>query len=264
MYIEKLKKTNPLVLNITNSVVQDFTANTLLSVGASPIMSNDIREIKELISISSALSINIGTLSEDFEKIAILATELATERGVPIVLDPVGNGVTKSRTNLTNAIINIAKNSSQFVIKGNASEILSIKTSSSGKGVDSALSSDDAIDIGMEISEEYNCVVCITGKNDYVFHAAQNEYYVLSNGTKMAQKITGMGCTLGAIIASFATLDKTIQPIIYGISMFNIASEIAEKESNGLYGSFKVKLLDLLGAITDKEIEELQKKKLLK
>ena len=46
--LERLRQENPLVVCYTNDVVKNFTANGLLSIGASPAMSEAPEEAKEL------------------------------------------------------------------------------------------------------------------------------------------------------------------------------------------------------------------------
>lgn len=57
-----LREKKPLVVNITNYVVMNNTANALLALGASPIMAHSQQEMAEMMSFSGALVINIGTL----------------------------------------------------------------------------------------------------------------------------------------------------------------------------------------------------------
>lgn len=255
--IDELREKNPLVLCLTNFVVTNFTANVLLASGCSPIMSFDGREISELCSISQAVLINIGTLNEDFEDLIFKAIETLKIKNIPVVFDPVGSGATKQRTELTKKIINLLNNGN-LIIKGNASEILSILDLGNSRGVDSVDSSDNVIEIGKKISSQFNCKVCITGKNDYIIKENGEKILKLSNGSKLLQKITGTGCALGGLIAGFSSLNKN-NSIEKAISTFNIASEIAEKNSESKIGSFQIELLNQLGNIKSEEVKKLEK-----
>ncbi len=94
--LQDLREKRPLVHNITNYVVMNFTANTLLSMGASPVMAHAENEVEEMVGLAGALVINIGTLSDPWIRAMFAAGHKANERGVPIVLDPVGSGATKA------------------------------------------------------------------------------------------------------------------------------------------------------------------------
>jgi len=125
--LEKLRDEKPLVHNITNYVVMNFTANTLLAMGASPVMAHAADEVEEMVSLASALVINIGTLSKHWIESMLKAGRRANELGVPIILDPVGSGATSLRTN---TFRNLVKELRLSVVRGNGSEILSIASDS--------------------------------------------------------------------------------------------------------------------------------------
>jgi hydroxyethylthiazole kinase len=61
--LEEVRKVNPLVHNITNVVVTNFTANGLLALGASPVMAYAAEEVADMAKIASSLVLNIGTLN---------------------------------------------------------------------------------------------------------------------------------------------------------------------------------------------------------
>ncbi len=143
--LKLLRSKSPLVHNITNYVVMNNTANALLSIGASPVMAHAIEEVKEITTISSSLVVNIGTLSEKWIDSMLLATKHAKELGKPIVLDPVGAGASKLRTETCKRIIEIA---CPDIIRGNASEIMALMDSNiQTKGVDSSHETNEALEI---------------------------------------------------------------------------------------------------------------------
>src|SRR4051812_11748219 len=96
--LELVRKANPLVHNITNVVVTNFTANGLLALGASPVMAYAKEEVAEMEKIAGALVLNIGTLNSETVESMILAGQAANEAGVPVIFDPVGAGATSFRT----------------------------------------------------------------------------------------------------------------------------------------------------------------------
>lgn len=61
--LRRVREAKPLVHNITNYVVMNYTANALLACGASPVMAHAADEVEEMVSLAGALVLNIGTLS---------------------------------------------------------------------------------------------------------------------------------------------------------------------------------------------------------
>lgn len=104
--LKVVQEQTPLVHNITNQVVTNFTANGLLAVGASPVMANAIEEVAEMASIAGAVVLNIGTLTTDTVDAMIEAGKAANEKGNPVILDPVGAGATSFRTAKAKQILN--------------------------------------------------------------------------------------------------------------------------------------------------------------
>ena len=114
--LEKLREQSPLVHSITNYVVMNNTANALLSIGASPVMAHAPEEMEEMAGIASALVINIGTLSREWVDGMLVAGKTASERGIPIILDPVGAGATTYRRESCHRIVEACNHT---VIRGN-------------------------------------------------------------------------------------------------------------------------------------------------
>ena len=164
--LEKVRSNAPLVHNITNYVVMNSTANALLSVGASPVMAHAVEEVEDMVGIASSLVINMGTLSEKWIEAMLKAGKKATDKGIPVVFDPVGVGATGYRTDTAQAIINSCRPS---VIRGNASEIMALCNANiKTKGVDSTLSADSALDSAKLLAGETGAVVVISGETDYI------------------------------------------------------------------------------------------------
>jgi hydroxyethylthiazole kinase len=93
--LARIRDEKPLVHQITNYVVMNETANATLALGALPVMAHAPQEVEEMASIAGALVLNIGTLSEHWIEAMLLAGRAAAG---PIVLDPVGVGATRYRT----------------------------------------------------------------------------------------------------------------------------------------------------------------------
>jgi len=101
-----LREKKPLIHNITNYVVMNYTANALLAMGASPVMAHAQNEVEDMVSFAGALVLNIGTLmTDDWIASMVKAGLKASALGTPIILDPVGSGATPLRTNSARQII---------------------------------------------------------------------------------------------------------------------------------------------------------------
>ncbi|MEC5302371.1 MULTISPECIES: hydroxyethylthiazole kinase [Staphylococcus] len=239
-----LRENNPLVICYTNDVVKNFTANGLLSIGASPAMSEAPEEAVDMLTYANALLINIGTLTKAREADILKIAKTANQIGTPIVFDPVAVGASQYRKDFCATFL---KEIDVAVIKGNASEILALMdTDTKMKGTDSDQDL-DAITIAKNAYNLFNTAIAITGEVDVVVQ--DNQIYKLSNGSPLLAKVTGAGCLLGAVIASFLNKDNkvTIEMLIEAISIYNIASEQAEQNSkNNGPGSFMVELLNAL------------------
>ncbi|TGN20977.1 hydroxyethylthiazole kinase [Leptospira idonii] len=250
-----VRKNSPLVHNITNYVVMNNTANALLAVGASPIMAHAIEEVEEMITISGALVINIGTLSEPW----ILAMEKAVAKAVklskPIVLDPVGAGASQLRNSTIRRILDAG---SPSIIRGNASEILStLSSSGKTKGVDATDSSESAIETAQTLSRVTKGVVVVSGATDYII---QNEaIHKTSNGDPMMTKVTGLGCTASALCGAFAAVQNDhLRAATSAMAVMGIAGEMAKTKSTGP-GSFQVHFLDALYEMKEDDIRKFYK-----
>ena len=140
--LARLRAEKPLVHNITNFVVMNYTANVLLAAGPSPVMAHADNEVEEMVALAGARVLNIGTLTDTWLAAMLTAGRKASELGRPIVLDPVGAGATRLRTDAARRLLAETRVS---VVRGNASEILAlagadIKT----KGVDATRSVPEA------------------------------------------------------------------------------------------------------------------------
>lgn len=239
--LERVRKESPLIQNITNYVVMNNTANALLAVGASPIMSHAHEEIYEMVKLCRALVINIGTLDKNWNESMTNAVHSANEHGRPWILDPVGMGASLLRNETVRHLVEL----NPKVIRGNASEILALAYHEKNlKGVDSTSISEEAIQAAIHISQKYDTVVCVSGQNDFV--VKNDKLISLSNGHEMMRYVTGLGCTSSAIIGACLAVEK--DPFLAaaaGISMLSIAGELAEKYSNGP-GTLQAHILDEL------------------
>ena len=234
-----VRQQKPLVVNITNYVVMNNTANALLAIGASPIMAHSKQEMAEMMSFAGALVINIGTLDSDWIPRMIFAVEQANANGKVVVLDPVGCGASTLRTETSRQIARLAD---KLIIRGNASEIIALAgEQAQSKGVDSLDSSDAALGAAQFLVAEYGANVLISGETDYIVTKSQT--VTLGNGHEMMPYVTGMGCTLSALTGAFAAVgDETG---LAAAAVLGVAGEIAAEQARGP-GSLQLTLLDEL------------------
>ena len=250
--IALIRASRPLIHNITNFVVMNVTANALLAIGASPIMAHASAELAELISFSSALVLNIGTLDEAWINSMMLAAQLASEKNKPIVIDPVGAGASQLRTQTVFKLLNNARVS---VVRGNASEVMALDQQVSQiKGVDSTEKSDRAIVAAKNISNQYHCVVVVSGETDYCVF--EDHVFSVRNGSPMMTYVTGMGCIATALMGAFIAVNKDVlRATFHAMCCMGICGEIAAAVSNGP-GTFLPQFLDALYRIDLKMVSE--------
>ncbi|KAA0989623.1 hydroxyethylthiazole kinase [Dyadobacter aurulentus] len=250
-----LRNTTPLVHNITNFVVMNYTANALLAAGASPVMAHAVEEVEEMVSISGALVINIGTLSPPWVAGMKAAMKKAGELRKPIVLDPVGAGATSYRNNTLTELLDVA---SPAIIRGNASEILALAGANvQTKGVDSTASSDLSLEAAWALSKKFDCAVSVSGAVDVIVKGNQTAY--VSNGVALMTKVTGMGCSATAIAGAFAaTVADPFEAAVSAAVMMGVCGELAYRNAKSP-GSFQVAFLDCLSDITPAHLAELSK-----
>jgi hydroxyethylthiazole kinase len=250
--LEKLKSTKPLVHNITNFVVMNYTANALLACGASPVMAHAQEEVEEMASFAGALVLNIGTLTPYWIDSMIKAGQKANDAKIPIILDPVGSGATKLRTDSSKRLIDEIQIS---VVRGNASEVLSLAHEDSRtKGVDSIHSVDDAAEAAVILAKELNTTLAITGAVDLITDG--KIIYRVSNGHELMGYVTGTGCTATVIIGAFLAVDSDpVEATTTGLAYFGLAGEKAATYTDAP-GSFQIALLDALYSIDSTEMEE--------
>ncbi|MEX2568633.1 MAG: hydroxyethylthiazole kinase [Cyclobacteriaceae bacterium] len=249
-HLQLIKSKGPLVQNITNFVVMNNTANALLAIGASPIMSHAHSEVEDMSKITQSLVINIGTLDEYWVGAMLLAAKKANETGKPWILDPVGAGASAFRNETLTQLLAF----SPQVIRGNASEILALANENiKSKGVDSTHHSDQALDAGRSLSAQHKCIVCISGKTDYIIDV--DTITKVNNGNPLMSRVTGMGCTASALIGAVLAIEKDPFPAtVSAMAIMGIAGEIAAELSSGP-GSFQMCFYDCLNSLQPIDIE---------
>lgn len=237
--LEKVREEKPLVVNITNYVVMNNSANALLAIGASPIMAHSREEMDEMMSFAGALVINIGTLDKQWIPRMMYAVEQANKHKKPVVVDPVGCGASRIRTRTSQQLADLADS---LIIRANASEIIALAGSQAqSKGVDAMDGSDAALEAARYLTKTYQCNVVISGEVDYVVTSSQ--VVKLSNGHSLMPYVTGTGCSLSALTGAFAAVGE--ETGLAAAAVFAIAGEIAAETAQGP-GSLQVNILDTL------------------
>ena len=259
--LENVRERAPLVHHITNYVTVNDCANITLSIGASPVMADDINEVEAMTSIASSLVINIGTLNSRTVECMIKAGKKANEVGIPVILDPVGAGATPYRTKVAKTIMD---NIELAVIRGNLSEIKTLYgINTKTKGVDSLYDTSikDELEKGKLLAKDFSkrvgSIIAITGAVDIVTDG--NIIYTVENGHKIMSKITGTGCMCSSLIGSYlGTHEDNLLAALSGVVSMGISGELAYeslKEGEGT-GTFKVKLMDNIYNLSKEVIEK--------
>lgn len=244
----------PLVHSITNLVVMNFNANALLALGASPVMAHAELEVRDMVGIAQALVLNIGTLEPDWIRAMKLALAAARERGIPVVLDPVGAGATPYRNA---ALADLLQAGAPTIVRGNASEIMSLAgLAVRTRGVDSAASSLEAVEAARSLARELGAVVCVSGANDHVVDAS-GRWATLSNGHPWMTRVTGVGCSASALVGAFAAVQPDAwRATLAAMAHLGVVGETAVERVQAAgagVGRLQIELLDglqLLGRET--------------
>ncbi|GHU17914.1 hydroxyethylthiazole kinase [Spirochaetia bacterium] len=251
--VVKIREQSPLVHNITNFVVMNNTANALLAIGASPVMTHAEEEAEDMAAIAGALVINIGTLSPPWVRAMKKAMVKAADRGIPLVFDPVGAGATPYRTRTVKELFAAAL---PEIIRGNASEISAlVNAAGNTKGVDSTQSSSSAVSAAETLSTLYKTIVSLSGETDYIVKG--KEHTLIRNGHALMPKVTGLGCTATALTGAFAAVNSDYYAAsAHAMAVMGIAGEIAARTAKGP-GSFQIDFLDALYNLKESDIAEL-------
>lgn len=250
--LEKVRENKPLVHNITNEVVTNFTANGLYALGASPVMAYAHEEVADMAKIAGALVLNMGTLTAETVEAMIIAGKSANKHGVPVIFDPVGAGATPYRTEV---VQRICRELDLSVIRGNAAEVAnSVGETWEIKGVDVGEISGDVEELARNAAKKLKSVVAITGKIDVITDG--NSLYTVNNGDEMLTLITGTGCLLTSVIGAYAAVEKDfLIAATSGIGMYGVAAELARQKTNHP-GSFQIAFLDMLYEISPQLVEQ--------
>jgi len=237
-----LRDKRPLVHNITNFVVMNFTANVLLAAGASPVMAHAPEEAAAFVDISGSLVINMGTVDSAFFGAMDAAVRRARKTGTPWIFDPVGVGATIYRQGVGRHLAR----QRPAIIRGNASEIMALAgTDAASKGVDSLEGSYAAVEAAKRLSAKRKTVVAVTGSTDYI--VAGDDVVEIEGGHPLSQQVTGTGCAATAVVGAFLAVAPPREAAIAGLQLMKHAAAVAGAKAAGP-GSFAVAFIDALAS----------------
>jgi hydroxyethylthiazole kinase len=244
--LRRLRDAKPLIHQITNYVVMNETANATLALGALPVMAHAREEVEEMAAIAGALVLNIGTLSPHWVDAMLLAGHVANERGIPVVLDPVGAGATTYRTETAKRLLDEVDIA---VLRGNAGEVATlVGVDAEVRGVESIATGGDPADLARQAGRQLGLVASVTGVVD---HVSDGETVIaIGNGHPLMATITGTGCMSSALTGCFLAVnrDALLDAAAEALVAFGVAGEDAAQGAKGP-GSFHVALYDALAAL---------------
>jgi hydroxyethylthiazole kinase len=238
-----LRERKPLVHQITNYVVMNETANATLALGALPVMAHAREEVEEMVGLAGALVLNIGTLSEHWVDAMVAAGGAANARGIPVVLDPVGAGATRYRTDTARRILSVVD---VTVLRGNAGEVATlVGLEAEVRGVESIAAGGDAPALAREAARRLGVVASVTGAVDHVSDGER--VLTVANGDPLLASVTGTGCMSSALTGCFlaAKPGEPLEAAAEALAAFGVAGEDAAAGAKGP-GSFHVNLYDAL------------------
>jgi hydroxyethylthiazole kinase len=271
----RLRASNPLIQCITNTVVQQFSANVLLSVGASPAMLDHEADAGQFAGIASGILVNFGTASNHQLLAADAAIDVANAAGKPWVLDPVSVGAVDFRTSR----IRRAAADRPTAIRGNASEIAALAgVGLGGRGVDATDEVDAVLPAAAQLARTTGAIVAVSGPTDAVVAHIDGTDHVarITGGHEYMPLVIGTGCSLGAVTVAYlaaarngladpdadvsavnATEHTTdggaasarFEAVVAAHAHFAVAGELAAEGAKGP-GSYSVNFLDALHNLT--------------
>ncbi len=249
--LRELRERKPLIHQITNYVVMNETANATLAIGALPVMAHAIEEVEEMASFAGALVLNIGTLSRHWIDAMLLAGKAATAAGAPVVLDPVGVGATRLRTEAAKRIL---EEVDVAVLRGNPAETAALAgLEAEIRGVESIGASATGADLARAAARKLGVVASVTGATDYVSDGERT--LAVSNGDPLLAAITGSGCMSSALTGCFVAVAPPLEGAAYALAAFGVAGEDAALDAKGP-GTFHANLYDALYNLEPKMLDD--------
>ena len=261
--LENVRAKTPLVHNITNYVTVNDVANVLLAAGGSPIMSDDADDVEDITSICGGLNINIGTLNKNTIPSMFLAGRKANELGHIVLLDPVGAGASRLRTDTANRLMREVRFDA---VRGNISEIKTLCTGSgTTKGVDAdavdavtEANLDDGVALVKAFARQAGCIIAVTGAIDLVSDGER--CWCIRNGRPEMSRITGTGCQLSALTTAFlvANPGHKLEAAAAAVCTMGLAGEIAwaNMQPGDGNSTYRSRIIDAIFNMTGDTLEK--------
>ncbi|WP_436933506.1 hydroxyethylthiazole kinase [Halovenus marina] len=252
--LDRLRETEPLIQYLTNEVTKNDLAQITLHWGGLPVMSDAPEESVEMADLASGMLLNTGRMSDMNVEALHNAGQRASERSIPVVLDPVGAGATPTRMSVAQSLLDSVDVS---IIKGNYGEISALAGSEAEvKGVESVGEYESIEATAQALADATGAVVVASGVTDVVADADQS--YAITGGHEMMGEIVGTGCMLGATLATVhGATEDTLHSALAGTIAFNIAGERAADLPHNGPASYRINFLDSVFGMRDASASDL-------
>ncbi|SHH01252.1 hydroxyethylthiazole kinase [Halobaculum gomorrense] len=227
-----VRETTPLVNAVTNEVTVNDVANVTLHWGGLPVMSDDDREVADMVASAQGLLLNMGTVSEMGEATMLTAGAAAADHGVPAVVDPVGAGATPTRSRVAERLVTELN---PAIVSGNYGEVAAlVGDDAEVRGVESVGEHTDIAETAVACARETDAVVVASGETDVV--ATGERAFEVRSGDQLMGRVVGTGCMLGATLATFAAaIDDPLEASLAGTLAYGLAGEAAAAGEFGEY-----------------------------
>ncbi len=253
----RLQKRRPVVHCIHNQVTAGLCADFLLAAGAHPIMAQAPEEVEEIVRSCQSLCLNLGTPSRERMEAMELAARVAADKGIPVVLDPVGVSASAWRLDFA---LHLLESLPIGLVRANGGEVAALAYGQGAagsdpgiRGVEYARGGDKAW--AGDLARRFGCAVLMSGAVDVVSDG--HRWAEIANGSPALERISGAGCRQGVLCGAFLALEDVDawEAAVAGAAVLGLAGDRAASLSReGDYGTFAQSLVDVLAALGDKNI----------
>jgi len=261
--VRRVRETTPLAQSFTNFVTINLVANAQLAAGGTAAMSFLPDDVIETAKIAGANYINVGTLLPFYKDALPEIAQRLNYLDKPWVLDPVAAGIGRTRT----AILQAFKAAPPTMIRANASEVIALanmwglNTETVGDASEHRPAGVESVD---DVESATGAAVALAQylTEQHAKHSSHDAstrcavaVYRLPGGSAMMTKITGAGCSLGGVAATYLAVSDPLTAALSASLLYNRAGEVADTTSHGP-GSFQVAFLDALWNVTAEQVAE--------
>ncbi len=244
--LQLLRTQAPMVHIFSGANSAEFTASTVMAVGATPLMSMASAEVEDIVPTAGALLINIRPLDPDTQSAMRLAAKEATEAGVPWVLDAVGVGATPIRTDTARMLVR----RKPTIIRGNADEIIALASNEgvTAKGFKRRVRFvEDAFEPARGLARSTGSTVVVSGRTDFITNGTRA--YKVDNGHPTMLRVNGIGCALSGLVTVCLAVERdAVNAATQACAIFGLAGELAAAKASGP-GSLRMHMLDMLAGL---------------